>query len=230
MNFLEKTDIPVSYAQGESSYALKLSKILNACECSKNLMIGIYLIEKDSFLYCNDTLKGTLGDKCNELIRDGWDFWYSLVDPKELEYIKNQISNFFSLPYLRGYLTLRYHIKSCSGKPILVKHELMLHQLEKHFLAINYFFDVTEKEKIEHCFDVSSKAKYARPSKTILSISPREKQVLRLISDGYSSKQIADMLYISNHTAISHRKNLIEKFKVKNTAHLVKRAHELMQI
>ena len=105
----------------------------------------------------------------------------------------------------------------------------LLPETEDHATYFS-FFDVTEKEKIEHCFDVSSKAKYARPSKTILSISPREKQVLRLISDGYSSKQIADMLYISNHTAISHRKNLIEKFKVKNTAHLVKRAHELMQI
>ena len=230
MNFVEKTNIPVSYAHGESSYAIKLSKILNACECSKNLMIGIYIIEKDSFFYCNDNLKGTLGDKCDALIRGGWNFWYSLVDPKELESIKNQISNFFTLPYLRGLLTLRYHITGCYGKQILVKHEIMLHQVEKHFLAINYFFDVTEKEKIEHCFDVSNKAKYSRSTRAILSISPREKQVLRLISDGYSSKQIADMLYISNHTAISHRKNLIEKFQVKNTAHLVKRAHELMQL
>ncbi|RZV54531.1 MAG: LuxR family transcriptional regulator, partial [Flavobacteriaceae bacterium] len=45
-----------------------------------------------------------------------------------------------------------------------------------------------------------------------------------------SSKQIADILYISNHTAISHRKNLIEKFQVKNTAHLVKRAFESMHL
>jgi DNA-binding CsgD family transcriptional regulator len=53
-------------------------------------------------------------------------------------------------------------------------------------------------------------------------ITEREKEVLRLVSKGYSDKQIADQLFISNHTAISHRKNLIQKFGVKNTAELIK--------
>ncbi len=61
-------------------------------------------------------------------------------------------------------------------------------------------------------------------------ISSREKEVLHLIGEGYSSKQIADMLFISNHTAISHRKNLIEKFQVKNTAQLIKKASKVMEL
>jgi len=60
--------------------------------------------------------------------------------------------------------------------------------------------------------------------KSVLTISPREKQVLRLIADGYSSKEIADILFISKHTVMSHRKNLLEKFQVKNTPHLVHKA------
>ncbi len=55
-------------------------------------------------------------------------------------------------------------------------------------------------------------------------ISSREKEVLYLIADGYSAKEIADKLHISPHTAINHRKNLISKFMVKNTAELVKEA------
>jgi len=55
-------------------------------------------------------------------------------------------------------------------------------------------------------------------------LSERELEVLRLIASGYSSKQLADKLNISNHTAISHRKNLLEKFRVKNTAELIKEA------
>ena len=51
-----------------------------------------------------------------------------------------------------------------------------------------------------------------------------------MVADGYSSKQIADKLFISNHTAISHRKNLIEKFKVKNTAQLIKRASRNIEL
>lgn len=57
-----------------------------------------------------------------------------------------------------------------------------------------------------------------------LHITPREQEVLKLIAHGYSAKQIADKLFISIHTAINHRKNLIEKFGVKNTAELILKA------
>ena len=50
----------------------------------------------------------------------------------------------------------------------------------------------------------------------------REKEVLKLIADGLSAKEVANKLFISIHTAINHRKNLISKFQVKNTAQLIK--------
>lgn len=59
------------------------------------------------------------------------------------------------------------------------------------------------------------------------TISKREQEVLRLVAYEMTTKEIAAELYISNHTAISHRKNLMEKLEVKNTAGLVRRAFEL---
>jgi len=56
-------------------------------------------------------------------------------------------------------------------------------------------------------------------------ITLREKEVLLLLSNGDSSKIIAQKLNISETTAITHRKNLIHKFQVKNTAHLIKVAY-----
>lgn len=53
-------------------------------------------------------------------------------------------------------------------------------------------------------------------------ITLREKEVLELISNGDSSKIIAGKLNISETTAITHRKNLIQKLHVKNTAQLIK--------
>ena len=58
-------------------------------------------------------------------------------------------------------------------------------------------------------------------------ISPREQEVLRLVAYERTSQEIANELFISNHTAISHRKNLMEKLHVKNTAGLVRRGFEL---
>lgn len=58
-------------------------------------------------------------------------------------------------------------------------------------------------------------------------ISKREIQILTLIAFEASTKEIASQLYISHHTVDSHRKNLLNKFSVKNTAGLVRRAFEL---
>lgn len=59
------------------------------------------------------------------------------------------------------------------------------------------------------------------------SISSREEQVLDLIAFEKTSREIADELFISSHTVISHRKNLMDKLCVRNTAGLVRRAFEL---
>ena len=58
-------------------------------------------------------------------------------------------------------------------------------------------------------------------------ITNREHEVLQLIAFESTSQEIAKELYISNHTVISHRKNLMEKLEVKNTAGLVRRGFEL---
>jgi len=47
-----------------------------------------------------------------------------------------------------------------------------------------------------------------------------------LLADGKEGKEIALQLAISEHTVISHRKNILHKAKVSNTAELVKYAIE----
>ncbi len=56
----------------------------------------------------------------------------------------------------------------------------------------------------------------------IVNLTPREKEVLRQIVDGYSNKMIADRLGISERTVSVHRSNILKKFKAKNTADLVR--------
>lgn len=53
-------------------------------------------------------------------------------------------------------------------------------------------------------------------------ITKREKEVLELIAQGLTNKVISEKLFLSDHTVVSHRKNLISKFNAKNTAELVK--------
>ena len=60
--------------------------------------------------------------------------------------------------------------------------------------------------------------------KNSTSISARELEVLELICQEFTTKEIGDKLFISQRTAEGHRKNLIEKFGVKNTAGLIVKA------
>ena len=54
-----------------------------------------------------------------------------------------------------------------------------------------------------------------------ISLSEREIEVIRLISDGLTNKEIADALFLSTHTVNTHRKNIMAKLGLKNTAGIV---------
>jgi DNA-binding NarL/FixJ family response regulator len=57
-------------------------------------------------------------------------------------------------------------------------------------------------------------------------LTRREKEVLQLIAEGFTNPQIAEKLFISPLTVDSHRKNLLTKFSVNNTATLIRLAVE----
>jgi DNA-binding NarL/FixJ family response regulator len=57
-----------------------------------------------------------------------------------------------------------------------------------------------------------------------ISLTDREKEVLKLIAEENTTQEIADKLFLSKHTIESYRKNLISKLNVKNLAGLTKHA------
>lgn len=52
----------------------------------------------------------------------------------------------------------------------------------------------------------------------IFNLSPREKTIVRLVSLGYTNKQIAEELFLSAHTVITHRKNIGHKLGIKSVS------------
>jgi DNA-binding NarL/FixJ family response regulator len=68
---------------------------------------------------------------------------------------------------------------------------------------------------------------YQKSSKTELPVlTSREKEILGLIAEGYTNPQIAEKIFLSQFTVDSHRKNLLAKLNVKNTATLIRFAVE----
>ena len=52
-------------------------------------------------------------------------------------------------------------------------------------------------------------------------LSERENEIIILIAEGYTNNKIAELLFLSNHTITTHRKNIMSKLGVKNTAGIV---------
>lgn len=101
--------------------------------------------------------------------------------------------------------------------------------LRKAFNALHKN-EIYISESIAHFFTrdpmnkITTKAEYVQFSENI--ITEREKSVLKLIVEGFTNQEIADTLFISVKTADTHRKNMLAKLNLPNTAALVKFAVE----
>lgn len=58
-------------------------------------------------------------------------------------------------------------------------------------------------------------------------LTPRQKDILRLVSLGHTNREIAGMLEISVRTVEVHRFNLMRRLNVRNVAQLLRRALQL---
>ena len=58
------------------------------------------------------------------------------------------------------------------------------------------------------------------------AVTPTEWKILKLVSTGHSTNEVASLLSISRHTVLSHRRSLLLKFDASNSADLVRKAME----
>jgi DNA-binding NarL/FixJ family response regulator len=65
-----------------------------------------------------------------------------------------------------------------------------------------------------------------RPAGVESQLTPREQQVLKLVGEGLTNKQIAEALFLSENTVKNHIKSILEKVQVKNRVQLAIWARE----
>lgn len=63
-----------------------------------------------------------------------------------------------------------------------------------------------------------------RTADEALELSQREIEILQLVAEGYTNKEIGEMLFISHRTVDTHRTNMMRKLDVKNIASLIRYA------
>lgn len=62
------------------------------------------------------------------------------------------------------------------------------------------------------------------PTDLVDELTDREREILQLVAEGYTSKEIADRLYISPRTADTHRANVMEKLDLDGITELIRYA------
>ena len=159
-----------------------------------------------------------------------------ILEEKEVDIILMDIN----MPVLNGYqATLR--IKQDFPKVKVIVLSMLADVMSVTKLldagADGYLFKNADEEELFEAFEavmngeiyITKKIRDKLPDfeKTIslpeeVTLSSREKEIARLIMEGYTNTEISEDLFISIRTAETHRKNILAKLNLKNTASLVK--------
>lgn len=112
-----------------------------------------------------------------------------------------------------------YHKMVAAGvKGFLIK-EAGIDELEKAIKAIHQGRSYFSQELLRNIIVSISNTRVAfRESH---HLTKREEEVLRMICKGYSTKEISDLLFISQKTVEGHKTNLLSKTNSKNTLNLM---------
>ena len=108
------------------------------------------------------------------------------------------------------------------------KEEIIL-AIKRVYGGGNYYSENVSKMMIEGFVKKTTSGGNDGPA---VHLTNREKEILKLVVDGASSKAIAGELFISIRTVETHRNNILQKLNVKNSAELVKYAlkHKLVEV
>jgi len=209
-------------------------------------MIGFnFNCDEHRFTHVSTSFKSILGYNQNNILLNG-NFTSKIVHPQDQKVIieclrRVDFSNRQSIPISNPDRFERFKFRA--------KH---MRGYWKYFIAytISYIRSGSSSDNIglildERISDQSDKKKknelddgfwkYRNSTRQFSSIitehvSPREYEILEMISNGMVTKEIAAHLHISNSTVITHRKNLLSKLQVRNTAQLIKKASKHMLI
>ncbi len=110
-----------------------------------------------------------------------------------------------------------YLLKDCSGRDIL-------NAIEAAIKGETYLSPGVSKVVVENYLSTNQKMSRDERFKTL---SDREREVFQLIAEGYSTKQIADMLCVSTSTVKTHRAKIMEKLNLDTHAKLIRYAIQL---
>lgn len=225
---------------------------LNAFFSKGPVIFSIFNHKSLRFCYISPNVKNILGISPEELIAmDCQDFLRHFMHPDDLKVISCELFPDIA-DFIRKNLKKRlasisvhynYRIKTAAGYWIKIEQQTTpLDVDENGILNLDQSFntqvgkgDFRETfpiklqiflKDVNGLFNEQFCRTYMSKKAGLNSLTPREMQILKMLTKGLTSHKMADLLNISETTIITHKRNMLRKFCLKNTNELVSWGYE----
>ncbi|MBL0105675.1 MAG: PAS domain-containing protein [Bacteroidetes bacterium] len=239
---------PETSPDNAPEYFKKHSSMLHALNFQQREVVFISDLRKKNNVFCSQSLENILGWSTKEFLEGGWGFVMSITHPDDTEIVVNTFIEALELRTKEKFvhdqtpIIYEYRKRHKNGSWRWVHCECMIleRDAKKDILyLITFMKDVTaEKTGIQKQSTTNlntliesqfSKNNSSTAPKELLNVhlSAREKEILKLVKAGLSTKEISDILLIGIASVNTYRKNLMKKMNAKNTAELVQKSFDL---
>lgn len=201
---------------------------------------------RQQYLYIDPSCKTVLGYDIKSLSEAGPVFFTGLWHPHDFKVWNEQfipdVLRFLRKQPPHTYpdfaISFNYRIRTVQGDYLTMLQRSTFYLAAedgKPLAAVGFIIDITHfkedtriigtVERTNRNFtNLSKEPLYKKiffPDRSYGPLSKREVEVLYLLSKGYSSKQIASQLFLSENTVNNHRKNMLYKTGNRNTSELI---------
>jgi DNA-binding CsgD family transcriptional regulator len=209
---------------------LKKAEFLSSISAHTNAVIFLYDVAISGFIFMSDPKQILGGYSSSDFISEtGQDFSFSNIHPdqrsgailvllKTLSYgiehppsdLRDTVAN----------MSFQYKRKDGSYFQFLQKSIVVqTDEFGNPLLYLRYGYDISHLVKPSVGLVINTPAEtliwdYNINTKSLDQVqllSIQEKKILKLLSEGKTSKEIADMIFVSSHTVDTHRRNLLKK-------------------
>lgn len=215
-----------------------LEKIFVMVDCG----VAIFDASQASYVYISDMVERALGYKAERFLTGGLDFTFSIVHPDDLpglvRFLEMEMDYLDAMPERQHRLNYRssydYRLRCLNGNYMRVLQRNAILDLDEEGNACRMLLIISNVSHLKKNDSMMINIvrdqhtdllyTYNTESHTLSTdnyLSKRELEILRLLGRDFTSKDIADQLFISVHTVETHRRNMLEKTNIKDTSKLV---------
>ncbi len=206
---------------------ISLEELKIICEASPQ-MVAIFELNKYTYsmVACNKSAYAFLGVSENEILKLGFKYILKIIHHDNINSVY-RLAKFFNNSENRNKVfSSTWYLESSNGwewcytsiKPAIF-HE---NGAVKYMVGVGCSINNMMKTKTQFRRFRKDLNFFEENLEKYLSMTEREKEILKLITEEFTSREIAEKLFISHLTVDTHRKNLIEKLEVKNSLGLAK--------